>query len=66
MMKKTYKVQGMHCTSCALVIEEDLADAGVKSRCNYAKETLEVEFEQPNVSEKIIREVVNKAGYKIF
>lgn len=65
MTKKTYKVQGMHCTSCAMVIEEDLADAGVKARCSYAKETLEVETDESNADEASIAAVVGKAGYAI-
>lgn len=65
MMKKTFKVEGMHCTSCAMVIEGELEDAGVEARCNYARETLEVEFEQAKVSEEKIRDVVAKAGYTL-
>ncbi len=65
MIKKTFKVHGMHCTSCALMIESDLEDAGVKAHCNYAKETLEVEFDEKKISEKKISEVVSQAGYQI-
>lgn len=65
MVTKTFKVGGMHCTSCALMIESDLEDAGVKAHCNYAKETLEVEFDEKKVSEKEISEVVAKSGYQI-
>ncbi|KKQ48281.1 MAG: hypothetical protein US68_C0038G0002 [Candidatus Shapirobacteria bacterium GW2011_GWE1_38_10] len=49
---KTYKVEGMHCASCA----------GVKAKCSYAKGTLDVEGEHD--SKKIV-EVVNKSGYSI-
>ena len=42
MTKKTYNIKGMHCTSCALMIESDLEDAGVRARVSYAKQTLEV------------------------
>jgi Cu+-exporting ATPase len=65
MTKKTFKVDGMHCTSCALMIESDLEDVGVKVTCNYAKETLEVEFDEKKIGEKKIREVVAKSGYQI-
>lgn len=65
MIKKSYKVNGMHCTSCALMIESDLEDAGVKARCNYAKEVLEIEFDEKKISEKEIAEVVAKSGYTI-
>lgn len=65
MTKKTFKVDGMHCTSCALMIESDLEDAGVKARCNYAKETLEVEFDEKKIGEKKITEIVASSGYTI-
>jgi Cu+-exporting ATPase len=64
-MKKTYKVEGMHCTSCALVIESDLEDAGVKASCNYAKQTLEVEYDEKKVRENTIYDVAKKAGYSL-
>lgn len=60
-----YKIKGMHCTSCAMVIESDLEDAGVNASCSYAKEVLEVEFDERNLSEKKIKEVVKESGYTI-
>ncbi len=66
MTKKTYKIKGMHCTSCALVIEGDLEDAGVRARCSYAKETLEVEYDPKTVAEDTIETVVAKAGYSVI
>lgn len=65
-MKKIYKISGMHCTSCAMNIEWELEDAGVKAKCNYAKEELEVEFDGNKASEEKIKAAVEKAGYKIM
>lgn len=65
MIKKTYKVEGMDCTSCASLIEMDLEDAGFKASCSYAKETLEVEFDEKKQKEQDIKSVVLKSGYKI-
>ncbi len=65
MIKKTYKIDGMHCTSCALMIESDLEDAGVKANCNYVKQTLQVEFDEKKIAEMKITDVVLKAGYRI-
>lgn len=65
MTKKTYKIGGMHCTSCALLIESDLEDADVKARCNYAKEMLEVEFDEKKIAELKISEIIATAGYSI-
>ncbi len=66
MTKKTFKVDGMHCTSCALMIESDLEDAGVKAMCSYAKETLEVEFDEKKTSEAKIFDIVAKTGYSLY
>ena len=65
MTKKTFKIDGMHCTSCALMIESDLEDAGVKAICSYAKQTLEVEFDEKKIKEQAVKDVVVKAGYQI-
>jgi len=55
----------MHCTSCALLIESDLEDAGVKASCNYAKQMLTVEFDEKKIGEQAIKDVVAKAGYQV-
>lgn len=65
MIKKTFKIEGMHCTNCALMIESDLEDAGVKANCNYVKQTLNVEFDEKEIGEKKITDVVLQAGYRI-
>ena len=65
MTNKTFKIKGMHCTSCALLIESDLEDAGIKATCNYAKQLLAVEFDEAKVGERTIKDVVAKAGYQV-
>ncbi|MBI2404593.1 heavy-metal-associated domain-containing protein [Candidatus Gottesmanbacteria bacterium] len=64
MMKKTYKLKGMHCTSCAMVIEGELEDIGVKASCSYARETVDVEYDEKKLSEDTIKNVIVKAGYQ--
>lgn len=59
---QVYEVSGMHCASCASMIELDLEDAGYNARCSYAKGVLEVKG--PHNLEDIA-EVVEKAGYSI-
>jgi copper chaperone CopZ len=61
-MKKTYKITGMNCASCASMIELDLEDAGVKAKCSYSRSNLEVEGDGNFVK---IKEVVEKSGYQI-
>lgn len=65
MTKKLYKVKGMHCTSCPLVIESDLEDVGVNARCNYAHATLEVEYDDKKTTEETIIKTVQASGYTI-
>lgn len=65
MINKTYTVEGMHCTSCAMVIESDLEDLGVKANCSYAKQTLDVEFDETKITDETIAGVVKKDGYSL-
>ena len=65
MVKKTFKVVGMHCTSCPLLIESDLGDAGIKASCNYARQILEVEYDDTKFDEQKIRGLVQSAGYDL-
>lgn len=59
---KVYKVGGMNCPSCAMLIESELEDAGIKCKCSYAKETLEI---NDQVDKKEILKLVTNLGYKI-
>ena len=66
MVKKVYKVAGMDCASCASMIELDLEDVGVKAKCSFPKETLEVEFDPQEVKEEKIKEVIKSSGYNLI
>ncbi len=66
-MKKTiFKIKGMHCTSCSMMIDGNLEDTdGVKSaRTNYAKQQTEVEFDETKISSNNLLEIVKKTGYE--
>lgn len=65
MTKKSYKVLGMHCSSCPLIIESDLEDAGVKASCSYARQTLDVEYDESCVTKETVEKVVTTAGYAL-
>lgn len=64
-MKCKLKIEGMHCTSCAMNIDFDLEDIdGVKSaNTNYAQSMCEVEYEEKKLDEKKIIESIKKTGY---
>ncbi len=64
-MKKTYKIKGMHCVSCATKIEWCLEDLGVKSSVSFAKSEIELEDEDGKINEETIKMAVRRAGYAI-
>ena len=66
MIKKKLKIEGMHCSSCAMSIDFDLEDLdGVKSaKTNYAKQESEVEFDEERITEVVVIEQIKKTGYK--
>lgn len=67
MIKKIFKISGMHCTSCAMNIDGELEDTkGVKeSNTNYAKSQTEVEFDEKKIGEEQIISIIQKTGYKV-
>ena len=48
-----------------MLIESDLEDAGVKASCNWARETLVVEFDESKINEEKIKEMVKTSGYSL-
>lgn len=68
MKKEIFKIQGMHCASCARTIEKAVAKLpGVKlTHVNFATETLLAEYDENQVSPKSLKEVVNSVGYKLL
>lgn len=65
MIKKIFKISGMHCTACAMDIDGELEDSnGVKSaNTNYAKSQTEVEFDENKITDKKIISIIEKTGY---
>ena len=65
-IKKKLKIEGMHCSSCAMNIDMDLEDlAGVKgASTNYAKQVSEVEYDEEELKVEDIIKSVEKTGYK--
>ncbi len=66
MVKITYRVDGMHCSNCAMNIEgieDDLP--GIRQICaSYQKGQMIVEFDEVAVSEAQILAAVEKRGYQ--
>lgn len=60
------KIEGMHCSSCAMSIDGDLEDSeGVKfSKTNFAKSETEVVFDTKKITQQQIIGIIKKTGYK--
>ncbi|OQX21776.1 MAG: hypothetical protein BWK75_02410 [Candidatus Altiarchaeales archaeon A3] len=64
-MQKVFKIKGMHCNSCAQLIE-----VGLKSKVNnvsasYPKETVEIDFDSNIISENEIKNEIKTLGYEV-
>lgn len=65
MKKIKLKIEGMHCSSCAMNIDFDLEDIGVKSaKTSYVKQETEVEFDEEKIKPQKIIDQIKKTGYK--
>ena len=62
-MKKTYNITGMHCNSCANLIEMGLKDKVNKVSASYAKGIAEIDFDENKITEKEIIDEIKKIGY---
>jgi sulfite exporter TauE/SafE/copper chaperone CopZ len=63
-MKKTFSIKGMHCNSCAQLIERSLNDKVNSVKVSYAKESAEIDFDENKISEKEIQNLIGKEGYE--
>lgn len=66
-MKKSLKIEGMHCAGCANSVEDALSKVeGVeKASVNLATEKALIEFENGSVPDELLREAVQSAGYEV-
>lgn len=64
---KVYKIKGMHCASCAGIIEKTFRKIdGVKSaEVNYGTETAKVEIDESKVTPEKLSENIEKLGYSL-
>jgi len=60
-----FRIDGMHCTSCAFNIDGELEDTEEisESNTNYAKSQTEVKFDADKISEEKIVEMIKTVGY---
>ena len=65
-MKKTIPIVGMHCASCAKLIERKLSkvDGVITASVNYANEIATVEMDK-DIHNKDLTKAIEDAGYKV-
>src|SRR3989344_2518853 len=62
-MKKTFKIKGMNCNSCAMLIEKELKENVNHVSASYAKEQAEVDFDENKISEKEVKDKIEESSF---
>jgi len=64
--KKSFPIVGMHCASCAKLLERSISKVPGVVSCavNYGSETATVELQSDKVTEKDLGKAIENAGYK--
>ncbi len=64
----TYKIKGMHCASCATIIEKTFTKTdGVKSaHVNYGTETVKVAYDESKTNPKDLSKKIEPLGYSLY
>jgi Cu+-exporting ATPase len=65
MMKKIFKISGMHCASCSKLIEGELEDNGVSSKVYSPSGKATIEFNPERISEDKIKSLIKNLGYGV-
>ncbi|MEK7521897.1 MAG: cation transporter [Patescibacteria group bacterium] len=65
--KKIFKIDGMDCVSCAVMIDDVLEEVpGVlSSKTSYAKGETEVEFDEGKTTEEDVAASIEQGGYSV-
>ncbi|WP_413828240.1 heavy-metal-associated domain-containing protein [Methanobrevibacter sp. UBA46] len=67
MIKKDIKVDGMHCNSCVLAVQNSLEDVEgiLKANADLDSGIVKLELDSDNVSSEDINEAVKEVGFKL-
>lgn len=63
--KKKFKIDGMHCTSCSMMIDGDLEEKEgvISASTNYARQEAIIEYDESKISYTKITEIIRNTGY---
>ena len=64
---QTYKIKGMHCASCASIIEKTLKkkEGVYEVQVNYATETAKVVHDADKISAQQLSQAIEPLGYSL-
>jgi copper chaperone CopZ len=65
MEKIKLNVEGMHCSSCEMLVNDALEEIGVKSKADSKSGIVEVEFDESKTNKIDIINIIKKEGYKV-
>lgn len=62
-MQVKLKLTKMHCKSCELLIKEEMADLGVEAVADHKSNTVNLKFNEKNISLENIKKKLEEIGY---
>lgn len=67
MKSELYKVKGMHCASCAAIIEKAFkkSDGVAKAEVNFGTETAKIEYDSSKISPEALSKSIEPYGYSL-
>lgn len=66
--KVTFKLSGLHCSSCGLSIDNALeeVDGVIQSATSYAKAESVIYFDEEKTNLQSLKKTIQKAGYQVL
>ncbi|MFH1053730.1 MAG: heavy-metal-associated domain-containing protein [Candidatus Woesearchaeota archaeon] len=61
------KIKGMRCHSCEMIIEDSLSETGniEDIKISHEKGTLSLDYDESEITEDEIKEIIKKEGYEV-
>jgi copper chaperone CopZ len=64
-MKTSLKIEGMHCRSCEIILEEMMEEAGVTAEASHEKGEIKLDFDDKKIDLNQIKKMIMNEGYKV-
>ena len=65
MKKETIKIEGMSCHHCVMAVQKELSKLENVKVKDVQIGSAEVEFDETKVTDKVLADAIEQAGYKI-